>query len=54
MATDDMSALSGTYGRCTACGGIDVELVRPTGVRDLSDIGESAVYPTGYGCELCS
>jgi len=31
-----------------------VFLVNATGVRDLSAIGESANYPTGYGCELCS
>lgn len=41
-------------GMCTACGSIEVELIRPTGTRDLSDIGESAAYPVGYGCEVCS
>ena len=24
-----------------------------TGIRDLSGIGESTEYPTGYGCEVC-
>lgn len=42
------------YGLCTACGSAEVALVRATGERDLSDIGESPHYPTGYGCEVCS
>lgn len=42
------------YGMCTACGSVEVALVKKTGTRDLSDIGESAHYPTGYGCEACS
>lgn len=42
------------YGLCTACGAVEVALKRVTGTRDLSSIGESASYPTGYGCELCS
>lgn len=42
------------YGMCTACGSVEVELRHATGTRDLSDIGESAAYPTGYGCEVCS
>lgn len=41
-------------GYCTACGSIEVILRNPTGVRDLTDIGESSEYPTGYGCEACS
>ena len=41
-------------GQCTACGSVEVALVRVAGVRDLSGIGESAEYPTGYGCEVCS
>ena len=41
-------------GMCTHCGAIEVYLVKATGVRDFSGIGESANYPTGYGCELCS
>jgi hypothetical protein len=24
------------------------------GTTDLSSIGESATYPTGYGCEVCA
>ena len=42
------------YGMCTACGAVEVELNRATGTRDLSGMGESAKYPTGYGCEVCS
>lgn len=41
-------------GMCTACGAVEVVLDHPTGARDLSGIGESARYPTGYGCEVCS
>lgn len=43
-----------TYGKCTACGSVEVALLRATGVCDLSHIGESDRYPTGYGCEVCS
>lgn len=46
--------MSGTYGLCTRCGSIEVELVMVTGTRDLSGIGEHPEYPVGYGCELCS
>ncbi|WPH57837.1 hypothetical protein [Mycobacterium phage WXIN] len=47
--------MSGTvYGQCTACGSIEVALNRATHTIDHSDIGESAVYPAGYGCEVCS
>lgn len=42
------------YGMCTACGCVEVALVRVTGSQDLSAIGESAEYPVGYGCEVCS
>jgi hypothetical protein len=42
------------YGMCTHCGAVEVKLVKATGTRDLSGIGESDVYPTGYGCELCA
>jgi hypothetical protein len=42
------------YGLCTSCGSVEVALVKPTGTRDLSRIGESAGYPTGYGCEVCA
>lgn len=42
------------YGQCTHCGAVEVELTNPSGTRDLSDIGESAKYPVGYGCEVCS
>lgn len=41
-------------GMCTACGAIETWLIKATGSRDFSSIGESAAYPTGYGCELCS
>lgn len=43
-----------TYGMCTACGAIETALNKVTGYRDLSHMGESDRYPTGYGCELCS
>jgi hypothetical protein len=43
-----------TYGMCTACGFVEVALNRVTGTRNLADIGESAAYPTGYGCEVCA
>jgi hypothetical protein len=43
-----------TYGLCLHCQSIEVALNKPTGTRDLSDIGESDAYPTGYGCEVCS
>lgn len=43
-----------TFGYCTACGSIEVELVDATGTRDFSGIGEPAAYPTGYGCEVCA
>ena len=43
-----------TYGMCTACGSVEVALNRVTGTRDLSGMGESPRYPTGYGCEVCS
>lgn len=42
-----------TWGLCTRCGGLEVALTKATGIRDFSRIGESAEYPTGYGCELC-
>jgi hypothetical protein len=42
------------YGMCTACGSVETALVEATGTRDLSSIGESADYPTGYGCGLCA
>lgn len=43
-----------SYGACTACGSVEVALVRTTGARDMSGIGESDSYPTGYGCEVCA
>lgn len=43
-----------TYGMCTACGAVEVALVKPSGTRDLSAIGEHSAYPTGYGCEGCA
>lgn len=42
------------YGMCTACGSVEVALMKATGTRDLSTIGEHHAYPTGYGCESCS
>ena len=42
------------YGMCTCCGSVEVALDCATGFRDLSSIGESDRYPTGYGCEVCS
>lgn len=43
-----------TYGLCLACRSVEVELNNATGTRDLSYMGESSAYPTGYGCEACS
>jgi hypothetical protein len=42
-----------TYGQCTHCGALEVALNSVTHYRDLSAIGESSRYPSGYGCELC-
>jgi hypothetical protein len=42
------------YGMCAACGSVEVELNQVDGHRDLSYIGESDKYPTGYGCEACN
>lgn len=42
------------YGMCTACGAVEVALNRVTGTRNLAAVGESAAYPTGYGCEVCA
>lgn len=42
------------YGMCTGCGSVEVALHRATGTRDLSYMGESSRYPTGYGCEVCA
>jgi hypothetical protein len=41
-------------GQCTCCGAIEVVLDKVHGFVDCSVIGESARYPVGYGCELCS
>jgi NTP pyrophosphatase (non-canonical NTP hydrolase) len=41
-------------GWCMICGRVDVALDQITGYRDRSDKGESARYPVGYGCEVCS
>ena len=49
-----MTDTSETYGLCTACGSVEVALVKVSGTRDLSDIGESPTYRTGYGCEVCA
>jgi hypothetical protein len=51
---DQTEPLSGTYGSCSGCGAIEANLVKPTGTRDLSAIGEHHAYPTGYGCEFCA
>lgn len=40
-----------TYGKCTACGAVEVALNRPHGTVAIE--GESDHYPVGYGCELC-
>src|SRR5690242_11295777 len=37
--------LEPVYGMCTACGSVEVQLVRATGRRDLSHMGEAADYP---------
>jgi hypothetical protein len=42
------------YGMCLACRSMEVELNEVVGTRDLSSIGESDVYPVGYGCEVCA
>jgi hypothetical protein len=60
--TDALDAIDGAltnnirpvYGMCTACGSVEVELMSATGQRDLSHMGESPNYPTGYGCEVCA
>jgi len=41
------------YGLCLACGSVEVRLLKATGVRDMSAIGESSEYPCGYGCAVC-
>ncbi|GAB3776659.1 hypothetical protein FB382_004359 [Nocardioides ginsengisegetis] len=51
---DAREPLSGVYGACAGCGAIEANLVKPTGARDLSAIGEHHAYPTGYGCEFCA
>ena len=51
MSADENAAV---YGMCRACRSIEVRLDGPVEPRDFSQIGESAEYPTGYGCELCS
>ncbi len=43
-----------TYGMCLSCRSIEVALNKVIGTRDFSDIGESPVYPVGYGCEVCA
>lgn len=43
-----------THGKCLGCGSVEVMLDRVTGTTDLSSIGESATYPVGYGCVVCS
>lgn len=43
-----------TYGMCLACRSVEVALNKVIGTRDFSDIGESDVYPVGYGCEVCA
>jgi hypothetical protein len=56
IAEDELllDPLSGVYGHCTGCGAVEANLVKPTGTKDLSAIGEHHAYPTGYGCEFCS
>lgn len=41
-------------GLCRACGSVEVLLIKADGTRDMTWCGESAQYPTGYGCEVCS
>lgn len=43
-----------TWGMCTSCGAIEVELNNVTGYRDLSYMGEDPNYPVGSGCEVCN
>ena len=43
-----------TYGMCLSCRSIEVALNQVIGTRDFSNIGESPVYPVGYGCEVCA
>jgi hypothetical protein len=50
----DLHGLPATYGKCLACGSVEVRLNKVTCHVDLSDIGESDSYPAGYGCEVCS
>lgn len=40
-----------TYGKCTACGSVEVVLNKPSGTTAIE--GECDRYPVGYGCELC-
>lgn len=40
-----------TYGRCMACGAVEVKLNRVTGYINIPE--ESDRYPTGFGCEVC-
>lgn len=51
LSDDDIRS---RIGLCTHCGAVEVVLIKVTGIRDLSDIGESSTYPTGYGCEVCA
>lgn len=41
------------YGQCLSCRSIEVRLNNVLRVIDLSYMGESPLYPQGYGCELC-
>jgi hypothetical protein len=45
------SETAAVYGKCCACGAVEVELNRPDGFTAIE--GESDRYPTGYGCEVC-
>lgn len=41
------------YGQCLSCGAIEARLNKVIGFKDFSNIGESAEYPIGNGCEFC-
>lgn len=41
------------YGMCRACRCVWVRLHTADGTVNLSHMGKSAAYPTGYGCEVC-
>lgn len=39
------------YGKCTACGSVEVRLNMLYGTTTIP--GDPGRYPVGYGCEMC-